>query len=190
MVTTGTVGVAFLATGVGLLALLREPLRRPDKPGSRGFLLAVIGVALWPLSLGISHFVADRAASVALWNVRLFSASLISIGWLLLSVDVTTGRRPSRRLLAALGGYLALDQALAWTNAYHGLVLGPGTTVEGTVLATDPGPWFWVQTAANYSLILGGTALLAAQWLRSSGLRRRQAGVLTLRSSRPPSRTS
>lgn len=180
MVATEAVGFAFLATGVGLLFLLREPIHHPEKPGSRGFLLAVIGVALWPLSLGINYFVADPVLSIALWNVRLFAASLISVGWFLLAVDVTTGRWLPRRLLLPLGGYLAVDQLLAWTNSAHHLVLGPGTVLEGTVLSTELGPWFWAQTAVNYGLILGGTALLVAEWVRSSGLRRRQTAVLSL----------
>ncbi|WP_280536145.1 histidine kinase N-terminal 7TM domain-containing protein [Halopenitus sp. POP-27] len=178
--SAGTVGVGYLALGSALLFLLREPLRHPDTPGSRGFALAVLGISLWPIGLGNEYLVANPDLSVAAWNVRFLASSLIAIGWLLLSVESTTGWWPSKRALVPFVAYVGLGQAIAWSNPYHHLVLTPETTVQGTVLMTVYGPWFWVQSGVNYFLILTGTVLLAGEWLRSRGLRRRQAAILTL----------
>lgn len=179
-VTTGTVAMIYLLTGTGLLFLLREPVEHPNKPGSTGFALAVVGISLWPLSLGVNYFLSELTVSIALWNVRLFASSVISIGWFLVAMNVTTGRSSTSRFHILFVAYLAIEQVLAWTNPLHHFVLGPETAVNGTILAPQLGPWFWVQAAINYGLILAGTTLLAAEWARSSGLRRKQSAVLTV----------
>ncbi|WP_172861825.1 sensor histidine kinase [Halopenitus persicus] len=178
--SSGTVGLGYLAMGTALLFLLREPLRHPDTPGSRGFALAVLGIALWPIGLGNEYLVANPDLSVAAWNVRLLAASLIAVGWLLLAVESTTGWWPSRRALGPFVAYVGLGQAVAWSNSYHHLVLTPQTTVQGTVLVASYGTGFWILSGLNYLLVLTGTVLLAGEWLRSRGLRQRQAAILTL----------
>jgi len=177
---TGIVGVAYLLTGAGLLVLLREPIRRPDKPGSTGFALAVLGISVWPLSLGVNYFVGGFAPSMALWTVRLSAASLISIGWFLVAAEVTDRLSLSRTVAAASVAYVLTELLLVVTNGTHGLAFGPATALDGTVPVVAYGPWFWLQTAVNYGLISVGTGLLVVEWSRSSGLRRRQTAVLSV----------
>lgn len=178
--SSALIGIVYLFTSVALLFLLRQPLRQFEKPGSKGFFLAVIAISLWPLSSGINIFVGDLALSIAVWNIRLLAAGLVSIGWFLLAFEFTTRRIPSRPVLAGFAGYLVLTQLVSWTNSFHHLVLGPNTTVQSGVLLPEFGLWFWVQTVFNYGLILGATGLLATDWLHSQGLRRRQSALLTL----------
>ncbi|QLH79385.1 ATP-binding protein [Halosimplex rubrum] len=177
---TAIVGVAYLLTGAGLLVLLREPLRRPDKPGSTGFALAVLGISLWPLSLGVNYFVAGFAPSMALWTVRLSAASVVSVGWFLVAAEVTGRLSLSRTVAATAVAYVLVELSLVVTNGTHGLVFGPATTLDGSIPVVAYGPWFWLQTALNYGLIAVGTGLLVAEWSRSSGLRRRQTAVLSV----------
>jgi PAS domain S-box-containing protein len=174
------IGAGYVLTSFALLLLLRHPLRHLGKPGSKGFLLAVTALFLWPLSAGVNTFVADVALSISIWNLRLLAAVLVSIGWFLLAFEFTTHRIPSRPVLVVLGGYVLLGQLLAWTNPSHFLVLGPATTVQNGVLQPEFGPWFWMQTVLNYGLIVGATGLLATDWLHSQGLRRRQSALLAL----------
>jgi PAS domain S-box-containing protein len=181
MVTVSTVvGIAYLTTGITLLFFLRKPLQHPQKPGSLGFGLAVVGISLWPLSLGVNYFVTDLGLSMALWNLRLLAAAIISVGWFTVALSITTGKQLSRRLLLPLAVYVLIGQAIAWTNPWHHLVLQEGTTTVGAILVPVDGTWFWVQTAINYGLIVGSTALLAAEWLRSTGMRSKQMAVLTI----------
>jgi signal transduction histidine kinase len=176
---TAIVGVAYLLTGAGLLVLLREPFRRPDKPASTGFALAVLGISLWPLSLGINYFVAGFAPSMALWTLRLSAASVISVGWFLVAAAVTGRLSLSRTVAATSVAYVLIELLLVVSNGAHGLVFGPATTVDGTIPVVAYGPWFWLQTVVNYGLIAVGTGLLVVEWSRSSGLRRRQTAVLS-----------
>ena len=180
VLTPRLIGVAYLLTSIGLLLLLRQPLSHLDKPGSKGFLIAVVAISLWPLSVGINAFIGDLSVSIAVYNVRLLAAALVSIGWFLLAFEFTTQRIPSRPVLGALAGYALLGQVLAWTNPAHLLVLQSGTVVQNAVLLPAYGPWFWIQAAINYGLILGATGLLATEWLHSRGLRRHQAALLAL----------
>ncbi|WP_436907475.1 histidine kinase N-terminal 7TM domain-containing protein [Halosimplex marinum] len=177
---TAIVGVAYLLTGAGLLVLLREPIRRPDKPGSTGFALAVLGISLWPLSQGVNYFVAGAGPSLGLWTLRLSAASIISVGWVLVAGEVTGRLSPSLPVAAASAAYVLVELLLVVTNGAHGLVFGPATTLDGTIPVVAYGPWFWVQTAVNYGLIAVGTGLLVVEWSRSSGLRRRQTAVLSV----------
>ena len=174
------VGAAYLLTGAGLLLLLRQPATHLEKPGSKGFIIAVVGTALWPVSSGLNTLVTDLGLSIAIWNFRLLAAGIVSVGWFLVAYEFTTRRFPPRALLGGLGGYLLASQALAWTNPAHGLVLGAQTGVQAGVLVPDLGPWFWVQTLINYALIFGATGLLATDALRSHGLRQRQAALLAM----------
>lgn len=135
---------------------------------------------MWPVSSGLNTLVSDLGISLAIWNVRLLAAGIVSVGWFLVAYEFTTRRFPPRTVLGGLTLYLLVSQALAWTNPFHGFVLGPETAVQAGVVVPDFGPWFWVQTLINYSLIVGATGLLATDALRSHGLRRRQAALLAL----------
>ena len=181
MVSGATVvGLVFLLTGSALLVLLREPIRQPEKPASIWFALAVVGIAVWPLCLGASYLLADPGLSILAWNGRAVAAALISVSWFLLAVEYTTRRRPARLLLIGFGCYLLVDVAVTWSNPLHHLVLTDATTLAGTVVVPDYGPWFWARTVINYGLILLATALLAVEWSSSSGLRRRQSAILAV----------
>lgn len=174
------VGLVFVLTGGLLLLLLREPIRQPGKPASRWFALAVVGISLWPIGLGMSYLLADLELSLLAYNGRAVAAALISVSWFLLAVEYTTRRPPSRLLLVTLGGYLLFDVTLTWTNGFHHLLLTEGTVQVGTVLIPEYGPWFWARTVFNYGLIVLATALLAVEWNDSSGLQRRQAAILAV----------
>lgn len=178
--STELLGLAYLATGSGLLLLLREPLRRPGQPGSRGFALAVLGISVWPLSLGLNYFVTDLQVSVALWSARLAAASVVSVGWFLVAYAITRDRPDDRWVVVPALCYLAVEQVLVVTSPMHRLVLKEGTAMAGPVLVPEVGPWFWAQTAANYALISGATALLVVEWYRSTGIRRKQSAVLAV----------
>jgi signal transduction histidine kinase len=180
VVGASLVGVVYLAVGLGILALLREPARTPEKPESPWLAMVIAGFTLWHLSLGITYQLGDLAASMVAWNGRYIAATVMAVGWLLLAVAYITERRPHRFGLGLLGAYAVVDVALIATNAWHGLVVGSGTEMIGTVPDPAYASWFWVHTTVNYLFVFGATLLFAIEWARSEGLRRTQSGVLTL----------
>ena len=163
-----------------LLAFLREPLRHPDRPGSRGFALAVAGIVLWPLCVGTIYFLSTLQPAVFAWHGRVFAASLVSVAWLLLAIDFTDRWPLDRRLLAPLAAYLLLEIVVLATNPLHQLAAGPEATIVDGVLDPDQQAWFWIQAVINYVLIGFATAVFALDAWRSSGLRRTQSAVLAV----------
>lgn len=173
------VGAVFLCTGVVTLSFLWVALRYWDTPGSRGFALVILGISWWTLALGVSKFFADATISAAAYNTVLFSAQLVSVGWVLLALAYTGREAFSRRIVGPLAALVVVEQAVVWTNPFHHFVLGPGTTVQQTVLVPVYGPGFWLHALLNYGLIAVGTALLFLEWVQSSGIRRKQTAILT-----------
>jgi signal transduction histidine kinase len=66
------------------------------------------------------------------------------------------------------------------TNPLHQFVLGPETSLRGTVIVPQYEVGFWIHTGIGYLLVLGGTGYLGLEAYRSTGLRRKQTGLLTL----------
>lgn len=176
------VSFAFAVAGTAMVALLQKPIRRPGKPGSTGFAVALVGVSVWCLSLAVNYSTASEAVSVASYNVLLLSTSLTAVGWFLLAVEFTNVGRLTPELVGGLAAYVALEQLVVWSNDAHGLVLTAESAMDGTILVPAYGPGFWVQATVSYGLILVGIGLLAREWARTEGLRRRQVRMLLLAS--------
>lgn len=94
---------------------------------------------------------------------------------------------PERALPRWRIGLLALLSALVigmvWTNEWHWLYytqLALADTAAGVMGVFHHGPFFWMFVAYSYLLLFSGTVLLLRTVLRTSGMRRRQLGVLTL----------
>jgi hypothetical protein len=89
-------------------------------------------------------------------------------------------------VLAFLGLEVLVFQALAWTNPAHGLALLPGTSVDALGFHNEAyGPAFWAHAAVAYVIIAFSVALLAREFLDSSGVRREQVGVFLASMSAP-----
>jgi PAS domain S-box-containing protein len=179
-VSPWVVGIVFLCTGIGSLGFLVISARNWEIPGSRGFALATLGISLWTMTLGVSKFVIGYTVSLVAYNIVLLGTHLVSLGLLLLAVEFTGLRPLSRRLVGSVTfPFLAL-QALIWTNPLHHLVLGPGTTVENTIVVAQYRPGFWLHAVASYSVIAVGAGLLIRETLKSSGIRQKQAALLAV----------
>lgn len=174
-VSTQVVALGYLGIGVLCLLVLHGPLRNLDKPGSVPFLFAIFAVSLWPFAVAFNLFFEDLIISMAFFNLRMFAAIGVSIGWFLVAYEYAFHRLPPRRHLAVFGAYLLIVQTFIWSNPIHGLVLGPGTTVEQGLLEPTFGPLFWVQTIGNYLFIVAGTAIFLGERMRSHGRQRVQA---------------
>jgi PAS domain S-box-containing protein len=171
----------YVIAGVGVLALLRRPLRYPDRPGSRWLGLTIGGLSLWLVAVGLYYVATDIASALALYNLVLFAVTLCFVGWVLIAVEFATGESPSRFILYGLGAFAAVHFLLLWTNYLwlHELVYGAEAFVDaGGGLNVPRGPLFWVHIVTVYLLLFVAAVLFVAEWANASGLRRRQAGIL------------
>jgi PAS domain S-box-containing protein len=177
--------VGYLVVAVGVLGLLRKPLRHPDRPGSRWLALTVVALALVLGSVGLYAFVDGLTGSLALFSLVMFGITLCFVGWLPIAVEFATGESASRPLLLALGGFTAVHLVVLVTNFLwvHELVYRSSVFVDasGTLHRYEHlGPLFWLHVVVIYMLAGLSTALFVSEWARASGLRRRQAGTLAL----------
>ncbi|MEY7849607.1 histidine kinase N-terminal 7TM domain-containing protein [Natrarchaeobius sp. A-rgal3] len=172
------VGVAYLGTGLGILAFAYKPFVRPDTPGSKAFAVTVFGCALWPISLGLGILVGGETASALAWSGRLVAPTVLSVGWFVLALRIGNGRTPPRWLVGALAGYVAVEVLLLTTNPVHSFAFDPAAVTTSDGMGSDRNGWFWIQAAANYALMTTATSLLVVEAIRSVGLRRRQSALL------------
>jgi signal transduction histidine kinase len=174
------VGGLFLLTGGISLTFLRYSLPNLDKPGSYGFTVTIVGIAVWSLSLGVAKFVGSYTGTALWFNVVLLGVEVATVGWFLLAVGFTGVRRVTPKVAAVVAGPVVPLQVLIWTNPLHHFVLGPETALDGGVLATVYGPGFWIHSVFSYLLVVAGTGLLVADAAQSTGVRRRQSALLAL----------
>jgi len=176
------VRVLFLVAAVGVLFLLRKPLAYPEKPGSTGFFLVVVAMAFWLGSEGLTYFVPAREPTLVLYNVLLFSITVCFVGWFLMAYEFRTQRLPSRPVLLLLAVPVLIHFVGLWTNFFwlHELIYRQSLTVENAIVVPSRGPAYWFHPLSVYVLIVLSTALFVVEATGTSGLRRRQAGLLAV----------
>lgn len=148
--------VLYLVGAVGVLLLLRKPLRYPDRPGSRWFALTIVAVAVWLTGVGLYYLEHSRAGSFALYCLVLFSISVCFVGWLLVSIEFSTGRAAPRAVVAALAVLVIAQLLVLVTNSlqWHELVYRHSSFVDtGGGINVRRGPLFWVHVAAISVLV-------------------------------------
>jgi PAS domain S-box-containing protein len=180
------VGGLQVVAGVLALGLLKPAVDNPGAPGSRGYTLLTTGTALWMFSLGWSNFIANYTLLTVGYHSLVLGTELAAAGWLLLALVTTDRTSPVRRTAVVVGAGIALLQLLLWTNPVHHLMYEPGPgVVEGMVrnkneAITATFGWWWIHVAGSYLLVLIGEAFLLWEWFRSTGIRRKQFGWLSL----------
>lgn len=174
--------VAAIQLVAGLISLLFLVRTVPnlDKPGADSFAVLVVAIALWAFGLTAGNLTGDYTASLIAYRFVLLAVELAAAAYLVMTVDVTDRFTVSRPLVAGLAGVMVPMQLLLWTNPLHHAFLGPGTTVDGIVLAPEYAVGFWVHVGLSYLFVVAGIGLLVSEAVRSKGLRRKQTLLLTV----------
>ena len=185
MVDTGEayVRVGYLVVALFVLVLLRTPLRRRNRPGSRWVVLTILALSVWLGGVGLYQFVDSFDGLRLLFSAVMFAITLCFAGWLLVAVEFSTGRRASRPILLGVGLLALVHLALLVTNFVwiHELLYRSTSTVGADgFLHRDNGPLFWVHVVVVYLLVGMATVLFVTEWATTSGVRRRQAGILAV----------
>lgn len=175
--------IAYLLAAIGVLFLLRRPIRYPDRPGSKWFALTLLASSIWLGSVGLYYFVHSLTGSLVLYTNVQFVITVCFLGWFLVAYEFSTRNAPPRKLLYVLGAVAVFHFVALWSNFFwvHELAFQSNVWVDDTGgLRLANGPLFWVHVAFVYTLMFVATTLYAAQWVTSSGLRRKQAAILAL----------
>lgn len=180
------------AAAAASLAIAVWASRARDKRGAPAFVALLGGLALWAGSD------AAQLASTTLSGKLLFRTlgyvghNLVPVLMLVFALSYTGRKRwLTRGAVAALAlEPLFVAFVLTPTNAlgWHGLIWSSVSvrTVDGVaLLARTFGPWYWLNTAYNYVLVLAALSLFARLFHEGSEQARKQAAALLVGSIPP-----
>ncbi|MBX0286027.1 PAS domain-containing protein [Halomicroarcula sp. F28] len=174
------VGLLQILLGVVSLFFLKPAYDNRDRAGSWSFAVLCVGIGVYGLSAGLDWFVSGYALSHFVFTFRSLGGVLITTAWLLLALSVTDRLPVTRRHGAAFASYVVATQLFFWTDPLHHFVVAPGSTMNGANFDPTIGVGLWAILGVGYLATFVGTGLLAADALRSTGIRRRQRLVLSL----------
>jgi PAS domain S-box-containing protein len=166
--------------------------QRRRAPGATLFSLLMLAVAQWSLGYALELASADLPIKLFWDNVAWLGAVSAPAVWFAFALHYTgRARWLTRRTLVMLALEPLITLLLVWTNALHHLInstINLDTGASFSSLVFTYGPWFWVNIAYSYLLLLLGTLLICSfiqTLIRSASLYRGQVGALLLAVAAP-----
>ena len=147
---------------------------------SRALIVLKVALFVWLVGYGFEIGSLDLGSKVFWSQVQYLGIVTVPTAWFVFAMVYTgRGRWIKPLTIALLAAVPLVTLALVWTNGLHGLIwertaIGPG----GTFLALEYGPWFWVNVAYSYSMVLIGAGLIISGMSRAVYLYRRQSLAL------------
>ena len=155
-----------------------------SRPAGRPLVLVFIAGAGYALASGVNMLLSDPLYTHLVHHLTYPFGSLVAIAGLFLAIEFTGRLLQYRRPLAILlGGYLALELVLAMTDPIHQLIITERIVLDTGEFVRDidnTGPYFWVRTAASFSLGIAGLLLVATSYPRTKGIYREQTRLVLL----------
>ena len=139
---------------------------------------------LWSFANGLEMAGADLPTKLFWANVQYLCYVTIPVVWLALALQINgRGEWLTRRRLALLMIIPMITVALVWSGSFHDLMRRNVRLDSGgpfSVIAKTWGPWFWVNIAYSYGLLLTTIFLLVKTIWRAPSLYRRQALIVLI----------
>ncbi len=166
-----------LSAAVSLYLALQAWRRRPAR-GALPISLLMLGVLESSLAYVMELVSADPAAMVFWAKVQYLGFLSLPALWLAFALEYT-GRSwwLTRRNVALLTIEPLLTLLILWTNGLHGwfyLDVRLDTSGPTTLLALTYGPYFWIQGAYTYLVVLAATSLIFREFIQQNRVYRRQ----------------
>ncbi len=153
---------------------------RRTTTGATPFLLLMLAIAEWSVGY-VLELGAPAIAEKIFWaKAEYLGIVTLPVAWLVFALqysDLTRWQRIRRRAIPLLSLIPAITVLLVWTNEAHGLIwkrITLDTSGPFVALSLTYGMWFWVNLAAAYLMLLGGTVILLRMVFRSPHLYRQQ----------------
>ncbi len=134
------------------------------------FAILMLGAAYWNVTYTLTLASPDASWKLFWHGVEYFGIAAVPFGWIAFALAYTGNGRwlsPSRVWLFALEPIATL--IVTWTNDSHGLLwsrVGSGIGHASPMIEIDFGPWYWVNIAYAYGLILLASVLLVSTLIR------------------------
>ncbi|MBN1284257.1 MAG: PAS domain-containing protein [Anaerolineae bacterium] len=158
--------------------------RRRTTPGARLLTILILSIALWTLGRGLEIGNTSLAGTV-FWAKAQYIAVESTILALAAFAAQYTGREHwlTLRNLALLAVIPCITIAAVWTNEMHQLVWQNVTlNLDGPMpdMHFSRGPWYWVNVAYTYLILLAAAGMFLLAVIRSHYLYRGQAFLIVV----------
>ena len=175
-----------LAAAVVSALLLGYVWRHRDDRLAQVFLVLLVAILGWSVVYAIQLSRTTLAEQLLWQRLGLSIGATLPTIWL---VFVLVYAGDEHRLTPAVLTLLLVDPvafaALAWTNGSHGLLWTSAELSSGQGLDLAFTPVYLVHITYAYLLVLAGIGVLVAVYFSSSGIYRRQAGLLVFGAAVP-----
>jgi len=178
----------FLSLFIALAVLLRAWRYRP-RPIVTSFLWLMAAIAWWLFSAIIENMSTNVSLSIFWMKMCYLGITTLPVIWLVFTLQYSDrGKWLTRRGLVLLFILPTVTLIMVWTNDINHMVwksVVVDTSFYPPVKTVTYNTWFWVHAAYSYILLLAGTINLSGLFFRTSGIFRKQAGILLLASFTP-----
>jgi PAS domain S-box-containing protein len=156
---------------------------------AKTFIVLMLTIAWWLACSILENISPDLSSKVLCIKVGYLGITLLPIAWLIFCIHYTDkGKYTSPRNLMLLMVIPLITLVMVWTNDYHHLMwksIWLDTSTTPPLDAATHGMWFWIHAIYSYSLILTGTGLLFNLFTKTSGIYRKQVGLMFLAALAP-----
>ncbi|MCA9969515.1 MAG: response regulator, partial [Anaerolineales bacterium] len=161
-----------VAAGICLALAVQTLLWYRDAPGAPSFFFLMLALFVWTGAYGLETAVVDLAAKQLWVKIQYLGITTAPLCWYLFVRRYTSQGGWQHRqwpMIALLCLLPLLTIGIAWTNEQHGLLWSRMFVepVNGMpMLLLERGPWYWVNVAYAYVLMLVGMGYLVRALVR------------------------
>ena len=177
-------GLPLVVAAAIMVAIAVYAWQHRSAPGAKSLAFLMSATTFWALAYTLQLLYQEPVTHVYWSNFTFFGIELVPLFWLTLALEYT-GHSSwiTRRTITLLAIEPFLTLVLMWTNPYHGLIRG-----DMYVIATEPflninyndGPWYYINQAYSYLLLLTGVVLMVRNLFKAQGLYRGQVTALLI----------
>jgi diguanylate cyclase (GGDEF)-like protein/PAS domain S-box-containing protein len=167
-----TAGISCLVVGAMVMQ------RRPFTPGSIPLIVILFAMFWWDSTYGI-FWAGAPAPNPYFWlDLSYVGVVVTPAAFLVFAIQLSSREHWLKRpFLIGLCIEPLLVLILMWTDPWHNLFFA-GKRLQNTAMILEAGPVFWANVIYSYLLLLVTFILLVRKFMTTSGIYRRQLGVV------------
>ena len=181
--------LALFVVGFSAGALFLFSLSRRPAPGARLLAGIMWATALWSFGYALELASVDQTAILFWVRIEYLGIAAIQVLWIPFVLQYVGRERWLTRSRAPLFLVIPVCTVLLnYTNSWHHLYYASVHVLEAdglTILALRGGPWYWVNAAYGYFVLLTGSVLLIRHVIYSPTLYRQQVWALVVAALAP-----
>jgi len=171
------------------LAVLFRAWRYRPRPVVTSFLWLMAAIAWWLLAAIIENMSINPTLSIFWMKMCYPGITTLPVIWLVFTLQYSDrGKWLTRRGMVLLFILPAVTLTMVWTDDMYHMIwksIVVDTSLYPSVKTVTYNAWFWVHAIYSYILLLAGTINLSGLFFRTSGIFRKQTGILLLASFTP-----